>query len=82
MRLIDKQHYPTAKIGEIVALDGLNYRVANTQGENLILLYTPKGTAKHSYQQIQKALLTEEQINTEENKRELVAEMEYEEPED
>lgn len=82
MRLVAKEHFPTAKPGELVAMEGLTYRVAKEQGGHWVLLYSPKGTAKHQYKNVARSKLTEEQINTEENKRELVAEMEFEEPED
>lgn len=82
MRMIHKEHFPKAKVGDLVDMEGKLYRVAQEQPGHLLLLFTSKGKAKHSYQTVERTSLTEEQINTEENKRELVAEMDFEESED
>lgn len=82
MRMVAKVHFPDAKPGELVSMEGLTYRVSTEQGAHWVLLYTPKGVAKHQYKEVARHKLTEEEINNQENKRELVAEMEFEEPED
>ncbi len=82
MRMIATDHFPKAKVGDIVGMEGATYRVAGSNEGVLTLLFTAKGKAKHDYQAAESRKLTEEEINTEENKRELLAEMDFEEAED